>query len=148
MKLEVIKEEEKQRLDKYIAKKMPDLSRMMIQKLIAQGTLHVNERSIKTSYLVQAGDNITIELPEVKETNLKAQDIPLNIVYEDNDIIVVNKEKGMVVHPAVRKSRWNTRKCNYGTLQGKFIRHWGRIKARNCTPFRQGYLWFVNCSKK
>lgn len=146
MKLEVVKQDEKQRLDKYIAKKMPDLSRMMVQKLIEEGNIQVNQKKIKPSYLVQAEDNITIELPQVKETNLKAQDIPLNIIYEDNDIIVVNKEKGMVVHPANRQSRWNPSKRYYGTLQGKFIWNRGRIKTRNCTPFRQRYLWFVNCS--
>ena len=136
MKLEVIKQEEKQRLDKYIAKKNLDLSRMMVQKLIEEGNIQVNQKRVKASYLVQAGDKIAIELPEIKEINLKAQDIPLNIIYEDNDIIVVNKEKGMVVHPANRQSRWNSSKRYYGTLQGEFIWNRGRIKTRTCTSFR------------
>ena len=60
----------------------------------------VNDKSEKVSYKVQANDNISIDVPEAKETKLKAQEIPLDIIYEDSDIIVVNKPKGMVVHPA------------------------------------------------
>ncbi len=98
---ELIVEESGQRLDKYIAEK-EDLSRVMIQKLIEDGNVLVNEKAAKASYKVQAKDKITIHIPEVKPTDLKAQDIPLDIIYEDDDIIVVNKAKGMVVHPAVR----------------------------------------------
>ncbi len=101
---ELIVEESELRLDKYIAKK-EDLSRMMIQKLIEEGNILVNDKNVKPSYQVQLNDIITIQIPEVKETTLKAQEIPLDIIYEDNDIIVVNKAKGMVVHPAVRQSR-------------------------------------------
>lgn len=106
----------KERIDKYIANQNIDLSRMMIKKLIEEEQILVNNQKTKTSYLVQEGDVITIHIPEVKQTNLKAQEIPLDIIYEDNDIIVVNKAKGMVVHPANRKSRWNFGKCYYGTL--------------------------------
>lgn len=60
----------------------------------------VNDKSEKVSYKVQANDNISIDIPEAKETKLKAQEIPLDIIYEDSDIIVINKPKGMVVHPA------------------------------------------------
>ncbi len=98
---ELIVEESGQRLDKYIAEK-EDLSRVMIQKLIEDGNVLVNEKTAKASYKVQVKDKITIQIPEVKPTDLKAQEIPLDIIYEDDDIIVVNKAKGMVVHPAVR----------------------------------------------
>ncbi len=100
----LIVEENELRLDKYIAQK-EELSRMMIQKLIEEGNILVNGKNVKSSYQVQLNDIITIEIPDVKETSLKAQEIPLDIIYEDDDIIVVNKAKGMVVHPAVRKSR-------------------------------------------
>ena len=93
-------QENKERIDKYIAKCLPDLSRVMVQKLIEEKQILVNEKSVKTSYTVQKGDKITITIPEAKETTLKPQDIPLDIVYEDDDILVVNKAKGMVVHPA------------------------------------------------
>ena len=101
MEIKVINEEEKQRLDKYIVSKTLDLSRTMIKKLIDENEILVNNKKTKTSYLVQNDDIITINLPQAKEANIEAQDIPLDIIYEDNDIIVVNKPKGMVVHPAV-----------------------------------------------
>ncbi len=106
----------KERIDKYIANQNVDLSRMMIKKLIEEEQILVNNQKTKTSYIVQEGDSITIDIPEVKQTSLKAQEIPLDIIYEDNDIIVVNKAKGMVVHPANRKPRWNFSKCYHGTL--------------------------------
>ncbi len=101
MEIKVTNGEEKQRLDKYIVSKTPDLSRTMIKKLIDENEILVNNKKTKTSYLVQNDDIITINLPQAKEANIEAQDIPLDIIYEDNDIIVVNKPKGMVVHPAV-----------------------------------------------
>ncbi len=101
MEIKVSNGEEKERLDKYIANKNKDLSRTMIKKLIDENQILVNNKQTKTSYLIQANDVITINIPQAKEANIKAQEIPLNIVYEDDDIIVVNKPKGMVVHPAV-----------------------------------------------
>ena len=95
-----VKEENNIRLDVYVSKKYPKLSRTMIQKLIENGDIKVNNELKKLSYKVQDGDFITINIPEAKETNLKPQNIPIEIVYEDNDIIVVNKPKGLVVHPA------------------------------------------------
>ena len=96
---EIIVEEAMQRLDKYIAEK-ENISRVMVQRLIEEGNILVNKEKVKASYQVQAGDKVYIQIPEVKSTDLKAQQIPLDIIYEDNDIIVVNKAKGMVVHPA------------------------------------------------
>lgn len=93
-------EEDNIRLDAYISKQVSELSRTMIQKLIESGDILVNGSKKKLSYKVCGGDKITINIPEVKEVNLKPQDIPVEVIYEDNDIIVVNKPKGMVVHPA------------------------------------------------
>ncbi len=90
----------KLRLDKAIANKYPDLSRTNIQRLIEEEKILVNDKSQKASYKTSIGDKIQIEQEEPKEIQLEAQEIPLNIIYEDKDIIVVNKEKGMVVHPA------------------------------------------------
>ena len=87
------------RLDKAIAELDSDISRMMIQKLIEDNKVLVNGKKEKPSYKVKINDKIKIELDPPKETTLKAEDIPLNIIYEDSDIIIVNKEKGMVVHP-------------------------------------------------
>lgn len=87
------------RLDAYIANSLEDLSRSMVQKLIKSGNVLVNNKIEKESYKVQNGDKITIEIPKPEGSELKKQDIPLDIIYEDNDILVVNKSKGMVVHP-------------------------------------------------
>lgn len=94
-------DEKKHRLDAYIAMEKKDLSRTMIKKLIEDGNVLVNGKVQKNSYKVQINDEIDLFIPEVKEINLKAQDIPVEIIYEDDDIIVVNKPKGMVVHPAI-----------------------------------------------
>lgn len=88
------------RLDSYISTKDKDLSRAAIQKLLENNNITVNDEVKKNSYKVRKGDIIKIDIPEPKESGLVAQDIPIEIVYEDSDIIVVNKPKGMVVHPA------------------------------------------------
>jgi len=72
----------------------------MIQKLIEEESILVNQKPVKTSYQLQLQDEIFVSIPEVKEVGIKAEDIPIEIIYEDSDIIVVNKPKGMVVHPA------------------------------------------------
>lgn len=98
----VIVEEDKIgiRIDTYLARKFEELSRVAVQRLIDEAKILINGKKVKPSYKVQNGDIITIEEERPKEIELKAQNIPIEIVYEDNDIIVVNKPKGMVVHPA------------------------------------------------
>ena len=88
------------RIDSFIPMVQEDISRSMVQKLIEQKNIKVNGKETKHSYKLKLNDEIEIFVPEAKEINLKAQDIPLNVIYEDNDIIVINKPKGMVVHPA------------------------------------------------
>lgn len=88
------------RLDSYIATIDENITRTHAQKLIEDGNILVNGKKAKVSYKTQGNDKILIEIPEPKQIELKAQDIPIEIIYEDNDIIVVNKPKGMVVHPA------------------------------------------------
>ena len=88
------------RLDKVVAALDEDLSRAMIQKLLEQEKIFVNGKVQKPSYKTKPGDIIEVEEVIPQEIELKAQDIPIDIIYEDNDIIVVNKPKGMVVHPA------------------------------------------------
>ena len=88
------------RLDAFIADKMINLSRTMVKKLVEDGNITVNGKIQKVSYRVQENDMIDVIVPEAKELDLKAQDIPVDVVYEDSDIIVVNKQKGLVVHPA------------------------------------------------
>ena len=96
----LVVDEENIRLDSYIAKKYNKLSRTMIQKLIEEGNILVNGNKKKLSYKVSLDDEITINVPEAEETDIKPENIPLDIIYEDDDIIVINKPKGLVVHPA------------------------------------------------
>lgn len=100
MKKEIIvKNDEPKRIDAYISENT-EYSRTAVQRLIEEEKITVNGKKEKASYKVQNGDKIEIEEEPAKEIELKAQDIPVEILYEDNDIIVVNKPKGMVVHPA------------------------------------------------
>ena len=95
----VNKDAEGNRLDAYIASLDLELSRTRVKKLIEDGKVLVNNKSEKESYKVKENDNIKIEIEPPKESKLEAENIPLDIIYEDNDIIVINKAKGMVVHP-------------------------------------------------
>jgi 23S rRNA pseudouridine1911/1915/1917 synthase len=89
------------RIDKFLIDKLPNVSRNRVQAGIKDHFVKVNEASIKANYKVRPGDTITISLPEPpRDTEVIPEDIPLNIVYEDNDLMVVNKLAGMVVHPA------------------------------------------------
>ena len=88
------------RIDSFIPLVQKEISRSMVQKLIEQKNIKVNGKETKHSYKLKLNDEIEITIPQAKEIDLKAQDIPLNVIYEDNDIIVINKPKGMVVHPA------------------------------------------------
>ncbi len=100
MKKEIIVESgEPKRIDAYISENT-EYSRTAVQRLIEEEKITVNGKKEKASYKVQNGDKIEIEEEPAKEIELKAQDIPVEILYEDDDIIVVNKPKGMVVHPA------------------------------------------------
>lgn len=101
MKIYIInKELAGNRVDKVLPVLDKNLTRVMSQKLIEQGNVKINSKNIKTSYKVNENDKVEVEIPEVKEVSIEAQDIPVEVLYEDNDIIVVNKPKGLVVHPA------------------------------------------------
>lgn len=93
-------EEENQRLDVYLSQKLPDLSRSYLQKLIPQELILVDGKVRKASHRLKAGEMVMLELPPLTEIEVIPQDLPLDILYEDEDLIVVNKAKGMVVHPA------------------------------------------------
>ena len=90
---------EGERLDKAIKNQETEISRTRLQKLIEEGKVKVNGKIEKNSYIVKIGDKILIEEEEPAEIELEPQEIPLDIIYEDNDIIVINKQKGLVVHP-------------------------------------------------
>lgn len=112
----VKKEDEGIRIDSYLAKENENLSRVAIQRLIKEEKILVNNKKIKSSYKIVENDIITLKEEKPEEIEIKAQDIPIEILYEDDDIIVVNKPKGMVVHPGNRKSRWN-----FGKLFNEYL---------------------------
>ena len=97
--IQLIQKDENIRVDKLLSERFPDLSRANIQRLIEQGKITLNGGKLRPSYKGKIGDIIQIEDEEPKEIELKPENIPLDVLYEDNDIIVINKAKGMVVHP-------------------------------------------------
>ncbi len=96
----VEKEDSKTRIDKYVVENTTDLTRSYVQKLIDDGLILVNGKQIKSNYKVLEGNQITVEIPPPVDLSIEPEDIPLDIIYEDKDIIIINKGKGMVVHPA------------------------------------------------
>ena len=88
------------RIDKYLSDELADVSRSRIQKLLDEGMITVNNNKVKSNYKVAADDIINVHIPELVVPEIVPEDISLDIVYEDDDIIVINKPKGMVVHPA------------------------------------------------
>jgi 23S rRNA pseudouridine1911/1915/1917 synthase len=104
-----------ERLDKALAEKLPAFSRAQIQRLIQDGRVRVGGTPVKTSYRLGNSERVVVEIPPVEETDLVAEEIPLDILYEDIDMMVVNKPAGMVVHPAAGHSS--------GTLVNAILAH-------------------------
>ncbi|MDH7600861.1 MAG: RluA family pseudouridine synthase [Armatimonadota bacterium] len=104
-----------ERLDVYLANRLGDLSRSTVQKLIEKGSVLVNGRTVRSSYKVQSGDRISVYVPDAEPSHLAPEQIPLEIVYEDRDLIVVNKPRGMTVHPAPGSA--------HGTLVNAVLAH-------------------------
>ena len=98
--LSIIAEESGERIDALLARTLENLSRSGAQRLIEQGAVLLEGRQVQKNTRIQRGDRITVTMPETEEIPLVAQDLPLDVVYEDQDLIVVNKVRGMVVHPA------------------------------------------------
>ncbi|MDD3218465.1 MAG: RluA family pseudouridine synthase [Lachnospiraceae bacterium] len=88
------------RIDKVLAEYFPDKTRSYLQKLIKEEAVFINQNAVKSNYKVQLGDLLEITFPEEKSLNLEPEDLNLDIIYEDSDILIVNKPKGMVVHPS------------------------------------------------
>ena len=88
------------RLDKLLSELFPDLTRSYLQSLIKEGCVTVNGKRVKASQKTGTGDLVSVEIPEPEELSIEPENIPLDILYEDDDLIIVNKPKGMVVHPA------------------------------------------------
>ena len=89
-----------ERIDKFLSDSLPDVSRSYIQKLIKDGQVTVNQKTVKSNYKLNTGDLLSMEEAELQEPDIEAEDIPLDILYEDSDLLIINKPKGMVVHPS------------------------------------------------
>lgn len=103
------------RADKYVSEVLTDFSRSFIKGLFDEGNVSINDKREKGKLKLKEGDKIIVSIPEIAELKVEAQDIPLDIIYEDSDLIVVNKPKGMVVHPAVGN--------HTGTLVNALLHH-------------------------
>lgn len=97
-------EHEDQRIDRYLTEMLPEQSRSFFQKLIRDDFVIVNHIIVKVNYRLKTGDVIEIDIPDAVPTEIVPENIPLDILYEDDDLLIVNKPKGMVVHPAVGHS--------------------------------------------
>ena len=109
------------RLDQYLAAHLPELSRSRIQNLIKSGDVLVNGSPAKPKNPVSRGDSITVRIPEPEPAEAQPQDIPLDILYEDEDVVVINKESGMVVHPAAGNPD--------GTIVNALLHHCGDLSG-------------------
>jgi len=98
--VEVIGSCEGLRIDKFLAEEFPEMSRSYIQKLIKDEQVTVNGKIVKSNFKISEADLVVLNQPELKEPDILAEDIPLDILYEDSDLLIVNKPKGMVVHPS------------------------------------------------
>jgi len=110
------------RLDSYLSHEIKDLSRSKIKKLIDESNILVNEEKVNPNYKPSRGDEISIEIPPPKSTEVKAEKIPLKIVYEDNEILVVDKEAGLVTHPTLDHPS--------GTLVNALLHHINKIPEK------------------
>lgn len=98
--IEVLESQAGIRIDKFLAEELPELSRSYVQKLIKEEQITVNGKIVKANYKLSPEDLVVVLQPELKEPDILAENIPLDILYEDSDLLIVNKPKGMVVHPS------------------------------------------------
>ncbi|GHN00220.1 pseudouridine synthase [Cytophagales bacterium WSM2-2] len=121
------------RIDKFLMDRLPNVTRTKIQNGIHDGFVKVNEKSIKPNYKIHPNDVITISLPEPpRDTDVKAENIPLNIVFEDEHLLIVNKQAGMVVHPAYQN--WS------GTLVNALTYHFQNLPQMAGNDGRPGLV--------
>lgn len=95
-----VENQDGERIDRYLSEELADRSRSYIQKLIKENYVTVNQKPVKANYRLFSGDRVELSLPDIKEPDIEAENIPLDILYEDADLIILNKPKQMVVHPA------------------------------------------------
>ena len=121
-----------ERLDKVITQRLSEFSRNQIQQLIKDSQILVNQQPSKPAYRLEPADFVTIPLPETESNEVLAEDIPLEVLYEDDDIVVINKPAGMVVHPAHGNRT--------GTLVNALLHRWPEIQYVGDDPDRVGII--------
>ena len=126
----IVEEEINERIDSYLSKKL-DFSRSRIVKMLKDNSILVNNKEVKNSYTLKIGDVITIGEYKEEEMCVEPENIPLDIVYEDDDVIIVNKPNGMVVHPAIGN--------NHGTLVNALLYH-SKVLSDVNGEFRPGIV--------
>lgn len=119
------------RLDQYVVQRLPDLSRSRVQNLIKSGDILLNGNPAKPKTPVEHGDTVSVTIPEITNDDLVPQDLPVKVLYEDDDLIVVDKEQGMVVHPASGNPD--------GTLVNALLHHCGSLASLGM-PDRPGIV--------
>lgn len=131
LRLQVGSSIKERRVDKYLHGRFSNFSRAMLQKQIGAGSVKVNGKIVKPSFKLSPGDNIELTLPELPSKEILPEDIPLNIIYEDDDMIILNKQADMVVHPA----RSNT----HGTLVNALVFYSEKLSS-GLGEFRPGIV--------
>ena len=124
--------DENKRLDTFLAEITPDISRSKIQLLIKSGAVKINGSDKKPSYILKEYDKIEFEIPEVEKLTIKPQNIPLDIVYEDENMLVVNKPSGMLTHPTAIEQE--------NTLVNALLYKYGSNLSDINGEFRRGIL--------
>ena len=127
-----------QRVDAWLSSQREELTRSAAARLLAEGRVTSEGKPLPKNYRLRGGETLDVTLPEAEETALIAQDIPLDVIYEDGDVIVINKPKGLVVHPAPGHAN--------GTLVNALLHHCGDSlsgiggEKRHRPPHRPGHL--------
>lgn len=139
LRIEVRRTRTNRRLDKYLAGRLGrDISRTALQRYIREGNVTVNDKVVKPSYTIRIGDLIDMMLPQVKKQQIPAEDIPLDVIFEDDDLIAVNKQSNLIVHPA--RGNWTGTLVN--ALAWYFKMNWRDISEMptNGQAFRPGIV--------
>lgn len=138
-------QEEDVRIDKYLSLECEDLSRSYIQKLLKAGQVLVNGRPVKASYVVEEEDMISLEVPEAIMPEIVAEPMDLDILYEDEDVLLINKPKGMVVHPAAGHYTGTLVNGLMYHCRDQLSGHQRRDASRHCPPDRYGHYRGYYC---
>ena len=134
-----IETENGERIDKYLTSEMTGFSRSYIQKLIKDGNVSVSGKVVKANYKLSYDETVVVQIPDLVEPDIVPENIPLDIIYEDDDILIVNKPKGMVVHPAAGHYS--------GTLVNALMYHCGDSLSGLSDLCRLRILWYVKMIK-